>query len=1107
MATYVPGSETYLPDIKPFTPDYKFLSAVLDTRQDKYNTNWQATNDVYNRVVFADLSRGDTSEQREQYVNNLAPSLEKIAGMDLSLAQNAQSAKAVFAPFFEDKLIVKDMVKTANYRKQMSYAKRLERSVDFNQRDMWWADGVKELQYRMEDFINMSPDEALNAKLYEYTPDADLGKMADKMLSEMEPPLTMKFDHFGKEPDVENADGTITKGKVNGDWIITTKNGEAITGPALAMIQERLQDDPRVQKAYRTQAYVAGRDFAAEGMQAGAFGSVQEGQSAWATETIKRIENNNNKDIITGTKKLAQQKLSTVRWSNYQQTTGVIPGSDDEKIMNEGQNAFDATSARLQNRMKVRDLASGTSPDLESNLNKAYQLLQMTNMHGDMLKAAKAFSMRDMESTMRVNQYAKQSKQFKYDMAKLSATLTERRSLAFDLQAQKKRDAYDLALLEGKILDPNDVTLNALGVPVTDFTDPGTTVWQDEDDVYEMSLKSKLADDQLNLGSQIENIITASTALNASTGSEEITIPVDVIKDGATVTENYTISQLRSYLNQQTEDENGVKTYTNEGVIQQLWKNYDSKLKDPEALKQTNIDFTNSGSAYKNLLASFDNTDNSITNSDLDFKTASKKQHKAYLDSKKLLSGNSLEDVQLSMDAGFGDIWEKGKSGLDTMLTKKEYVARAIQKVRDNQLTNPDLNGIDIFGFNGPDENYRTKQTLGRDGMNAVRKVFNSKTLMFHKKDANGLHFTDEDTGIPAVQKIRGDRPIDMPKQVSRISTDEVRDEAGEIYDALQEQQNLALKGEIGAGEIEVATYDSVKRRAGNTVADIQNYAAISLPIDSEVKGKGDQLYADMINQINEGKKNGTRPTFYITGLENAEKEGPIVQALLDDFGMDWYAMRSNSKISNNIKETPKGKMVYASVYGDPENPEKTNAAYKFFPSPAWQIAKVKGGGGDNQWAGLPKGIRDKIIENGITFTFDQSVDISEGSRSRQVNNNSQIASLVEAGDGYYSKKVPGEKADPGGSYSFQKINSQNYTLNYEVQAYQPSVNGVGGSYSSLGTFSRQININPMGSIYGGNMSILEAMEEDVKKKIALQVSINKIAKDRDVAVNGKKSK
>ena len=174
MATYVPGSEQYLPDIKPFTPDYKFLSAVLDIRQDKYNTNWQATNDVYNKVVYAGLSREDTTQQREQYVNNLAPSLEKIAGMDLSLAQNAESAKAVFAPFFEDKLIVRDMVYTAGYRKEMDYANRLLASNDRSQRERHWGPGVKALQYKMEDFVNGTADQALNASLPKYVEDADL---------------------------------------------------------------------------------------------------------------------------------------------------------------------------------------------------------------------------------------------------------------------------------------------------------------------------------------------------------------------------------------------------------------------------------------------------------------------------------------------------------------------------------------------------------------------------------------------------------------------------------------------------------------------------------------------------------------------------------------------------------------------------------------------------------------------------------------------------------------------------------------------------------------------------------------------------------------------
>ena len=107
MATYIKGADTYLPDIKPFTPDYKFLSAVLETRQDKYDTNFKATNELYNKVVYADLSRNDTKERRDQYAEQIAPQIEKISGMDLSLQQNVNAAKDVFAPFYEDDITVK----------------------------------------------------------------------------------------------------------------------------------------------------------------------------------------------------------------------------------------------------------------------------------------------------------------------------------------------------------------------------------------------------------------------------------------------------------------------------------------------------------------------------------------------------------------------------------------------------------------------------------------------------------------------------------------------------------------------------------------------------------------------------------------------------------------------------------------------------------------------------------------------------------------------------------------------------------------------------------------------------------------------------------------
>lgn len=355
MATYVPGSEQYLPDIKPFTPDYKFLSAVLDVRQDKYNTNWQATNDVYNKVVFADMSRQDTNSQREQYVNNLAPALEKISGMDLSLAQNVQSAKSVFAPFFEDKLIVKDIVKTANYRKEMGYAERLLASPDPTVNRQYWRDGVAELQYRMEDFINMDPDAALNTSLYKYVPAPNLFEIAEDILSEQKPPLSIKYDVLS--PD--------------GEWIITKKNGELLVGPALQILRNQLATDGRIIRSYQTKAYVASRDFAAAGMEAGDFNSVEEGQDAWAQSTISNIEFNNEQRLKTGLNAIAEQREINVRWDNYKKQYGIVPGSVEEKIMNDQLTAYEKTKLELENQIDIKKVINTPSNNLETTLNRA----------------------------------------------------------------------------------------------------------------------------------------------------------------------------------------------------------------------------------------------------------------------------------------------------------------------------------------------------------------------------------------------------------------------------------------------------------------------------------------------------------------------------------------------------------------------------------------------------------------------------------------------------------------------------------------------------------------------------------------------------------------
>lgn len=1090
MATYVPGSEQYLPDIKPFTPDYKFLSAVLDTRQGKYNTNWQATNDIYNKVVYADLSRTDTGEKREQYVNNLAPSLEKIAGMDLSLAQNAQSAKAVFAPFFEDKLIVKDMVKTANFRKQMSYANRLQSSVNFDQRDMWWADGVKELEYRMQDFLNMSPDEALNAPVYKYTPDADLGKMAEKILGEMKPPLKITYDHFGTNPDVINDDGTITKGKVNGDWIITTTNGEIVTGPALALINERLGDDPRVQKAYRTQAYVAGRDFAAEGMAEGAFSSVEEGQNAWAVETIKRIEQNNNKDIDDGTTNLAEKKQSTVRWSNYNQITGVIPGSEDDKLMKEVDSDFESVSNTLQNKLKIRDVINNESPDLESNLNRAYQLLQMTNLEGDMLRAAQAFSMRDYKSTMRETQAAKDERKFIYD----SALEETRAANRFNLQRQKNIDDYNLAIAKGEVANPDDPTLRELNMLRKDYTDPNSSSYDLETEKF-IVLRS---DDQfftkqnIDRDKQIAAIIEYTNQLNSSVGDKESTTAITTTSTeyanyGEEIVQNLTSEQLESFLTRRATNKKGEDLgYENVGAINSLFDEYLKSIKNKDEISKKNPAFVNTGTGYTDLLGIFNDIETQVGITNMNQRTARLDQYNAYNQVEALVVAEDSKrgyNVKGLLESGMPSLWyqdKDNKTGLPIgawkMYTRKEYEDLAIELAQEGKLINFDRRGIDV----------------------------GDTSAKYYMEDVEELYTRFKEAGEPlqyakGIEERNNARYDEQGNRRQTVNKSAVMDDARYIWDQLQEEHNEALKG--GNPEIKTSTFNSVSQRAGNTTAALSNYGVQVANVNPEIRNtKTDIIYATMLRQRRVLEEKGISPTFYIDDIDDAKEDGPLAEAVFDAFNSNFQSFRSDSRTSGSVEKTPIGKFVYGAVYGDPEDGNKTTAGYTFYPSEAWLTSSVKGGGGDGQYSGLNTQQRKNIVENGITMIFEQDQDISEGALRFNRGGNSIVAATIESKGGYWNQPVVVEDGVKGGEFSWKKINKNNYVLNYQLETYIPSQNGKGGDYVPNGIVSQRVNINPNGSIYGGTMSILEKQQEDVKKLIVAQGNRNAEKKRKDVA-------
>ena len=184
MATYVQGYKMYDREPTPFVPDYKFLSNVLETRQNRYDQNYKAINEAYGRVVYADLSKPENQETRDQFAKQIAPKMAQISGYDLSLRQNADMAKGIFTPFYEDKNVLRDLTNTANYKFGMRYADMLSRSPDKEQRDMYWQTGVDDLNIQLEKYLAAPLDQALNIGIGNYVPNPNLYEYALKLLDE-----------------------------------------------------------------------------------------------------------------------------------------------------------------------------------------------------------------------------------------------------------------------------------------------------------------------------------------------------------------------------------------------------------------------------------------------------------------------------------------------------------------------------------------------------------------------------------------------------------------------------------------------------------------------------------------------------------------------------------------------------------------------------------------------------------------------------------------------------------------------------------------------------------------------------------------------------------
>jgi D-ribose pyranose/furanose isomerase RbsD len=244
MATYLQGVTDFIPQFQPFQPDLNFYANALQTKQNQYDTNYKALNNVYGQYFYADLTHGDNLKKKDELIKAIDFNLKRVSGLDLSLEQNVDQATQVFKPFYQDKYLMRDMAWTKNKNSEREYGMSLKNNRDEKQGKKYWEEGIRFLDYKTEEFKNGSLEDTMNMGNATYTPYVNVIEKAQKIAKDQ----GFHVESVDTSPD--------------GKWMITTTNGKQILPQLRYLLEAQLGSDPGVIDVYRTQAYVNRKDYA-----------------------------------------------------------------------------------------------------------------------------------------------------------------------------------------------------------------------------------------------------------------------------------------------------------------------------------------------------------------------------------------------------------------------------------------------------------------------------------------------------------------------------------------------------------------------------------------------------------------------------------------------------------------------------------------------------------------------------------------------------------------------------------------------------------------------------------------------------------------------------
>jgi hypothetical protein len=409
MATYFQGVTDYIPQFQPFQPDLNLYANILQTKQTRYDSNYKALNQVYGQYYYADLTRDNNIERKEELIKNIDFNLKRVSGLDLSLEQNVVQAAQVFKPFYEDKYLMKDMAWTKNFNSQKGRAEGLKNSQDEKMRAQFWDTGIRALDYTREEFKEASDDASLSFGNVSYTPYVNVTRKAQEIAKEAG--LSIETVDFSKD----------------GRWVVTTKNGEQLTEPLSKLFEASLGSDPAVQAVYKTQAYVNRKDYAySNAAQFNGDRNAAEMKYLEESYTILKQQNEARYNQLKGNSSVYDKQIADIE--DQMKNGKASPQAEqylaqlklNKQINDQVLTRIEKDNQALSEEQKTRETEGGfVNPygDIESLRWKVDNGMASMLMEKDLDEAAEIYAYKDAKQSIDANPYAVNEQKFQFDKA------------------------------------------------------------------------------------------------------------------------------------------------------------------------------------------------------------------------------------------------------------------------------------------------------------------------------------------------------------------------------------------------------------------------------------------------------------------------------------------------------------------------------------------------------------------------------------------------------------------------------------------------------------------------------------------------------------------